>query len=145
MTDEKPSIAVLPFENLSPDPADEYFADGLTDEVISDLSSIHSLRVIARASMMRFKGSGKEPSVVAREVSVRYVLDGSVRRSGPLFRLTVRLVDATTGATVWSDKLGGRIEDVFAVQETLSRTIVDALRVTLITAGCHAACRRPDA
>ena len=83
--------------------------------------------------MMRFKGSGKEPSVVAREVSVRYVLDGSVRRSGPLFRLTVRLVDATTGATVWSDKLGGRIEDVFAVQETLSRTIVDALRVTLMT------------
>ncbi len=131
-TDEKPSIAVLPFENLSPDPADGYFADGLTDEVISDLSSIHSLRVIARASMMRFKGSDKEPSVIAREVRVRYVLDGSVRRAGPSFRLTVRLVDATTGATVWSDKLGGRIEDVFAVQETLSRTIVDALRVTLI-------------
>ena len=129
--DETPSIAVLPFENLSPDPADAYFADGLTDEIITDLSSIQKLRVIARASMMRFKGSAKEPTVVAREVNVRYVLDGSVRRAGPSFRLTLRLVDATNGETVWSDKLGGRIEDVFAVQETLSRTIVDALRLTL--------------
>jgi eukaryotic-like serine/threonine-protein kinase len=128
---DKPAIGVLPFDNLSPDPADEYFADGLTDEVITDLSAIRALRVIARASMMRFKGSGKEPAAVAHELNVRYVLDGSVRRSGNSLRLTARLTDAEDGSTLWSDKLGGELEDVFAMQERLSRTIVGALRLRL--------------
>jgi TolB-like protein/Flp pilus assembly protein TadD len=130
-TAAKPSIAVLPFANLSPDPADEYFADGLTDEIITDLAAIRALHVIARASMMRFKGSAKDPGVVARELNVRYALDGSVRRAGPSLRLTARLLDTADGSIVWSDKLGGTIDDVFAMQEKISRTIVDALRVTL--------------
>lgn len=127
----KPSIAVLPFANLSPDPGDEYFADGLTDEIITDLSAIRGIHVIARASMMRFKNTTKDPAAVARELAVRYVLDGSVRRAGTSLRLTVRLLDAHDDATIWSEKLGGSIEDVFAMQEKVSRTVVDALRVTL--------------
>jgi TolB-like protein/tetratricopeptide (TPR) repeat protein len=127
----KPSIAVLPFANLSPDPADEYFADGLTDEIITDLAAIRALHVIARASMMRFKGSGKDPAVVARELNVRYALDGSVRRAGSSLRLTARLVDTKDDSIVWSGKLGGSVDDVFEIQERVSRTIVDALRLTL--------------
>lgn len=127
----KPSIAVMPFANLSPDPADEFFADGLTDEIITDLSPIRGLHVIARAAMMRFKGTDKDPVMVAREVNVRYVLDGSVRRAGASLRLTARLIDAADGSTVWADKLGGSVEDVFAMQERVSRTIVDALAVVV--------------
>ena len=129
--DEMPSIAVMPFENLSPESENEYFADGLTDEIITDLSTVRGLRVIARASMMRFKRTGKEPRVVAREVSARYTLDGTVRRAGPSLRLTVRLTDARDDNVVWSDKINGSVEDVFAIQERVSRTIVDALRITL--------------
>lgn len=127
----KPSIAVLPFANLSPDPNDEYFADGLTDEIITDLAPIRTLHVIARASMMRFKGSEKDPLTVARDLAVRYVLDGSVRRAGSSLRLTARLIDSVDGTTLWSEKLGGVVEDIFAMQERVSRTIVDALKLTL--------------
>jgi serine/threonine protein kinase/tetratricopeptide (TPR) repeat protein len=131
LTRAKPSIAVLPFANLSPEPTDEYFADGLTDEVIADLSPIRGLHVIARASMMRYKGTTKDPVAIARELNVRYVLDGSVRRAGTSLRLTARLIDADDGSAIWSGKLGGSVEDVFAMQEQLSRTIVDSLRVTM--------------
>src|SRR5688572_23820935 len=126
-----PTIAVLPFANLSPDAADGSFADGLTDEIITDLSILKSLRVIARAAMMRYKGTEKEPAVVARELRVRYVLDGSVRRAGDSMRLTARLLDTDTDSTVWSDKLTGKVEDVFEMQERVSRTIVGALKLTL--------------
>ncbi len=142
-TDTKPSIAVLPFANLSPDAADEYFADGLTDEIITDLSPLQGLRVIARASMMRFKGTGKDPVTVAQELNVRYVLDGSVRRAGDSLRLTARLIDSKDGATVWSDKLGGPLEDVFAMQERVSRTIVDALQLKLSASEEHGLAARP--
>ncbi|HEX6050996.1 MAG TPA: protein kinase, partial [Gemmatimonadaceae bacterium] len=128
---EKPSIAVLPFANLSPDPADEYFADGVTDEIITDLSALHGLHVIARASMMRFRKTTKDPATVARELNVRYVLDGSVRRAASTLRLTMRLLDTASNATIWSEKIGGSVEDVFAMQEKVSRTVVDALRVTM--------------
>ena len=131
MTAVKPSIAVMPFANLSPDPADGYFADGLTDEIITDLSPIGALHVIARASMMRFKDSGKDPLTVARELNVRYVLDGSVRRAGQSLRLTARLIDSADGSTLWTEKLGGTLDDVFEMQERVSRTIVDALALKL--------------
>jgi TolB-like protein/tetratricopeptide (TPR) repeat protein len=129
--DDQPSIAVLPFENLSPDPADAFFADGLTDEIITDLAAIQALRVIGRSSVSRYRDGGRDPRSVARELGVRHVLEGSVRRAGSSFRLTLRLVDGLTGTTLWSDKLGGQVEDIFAVQETSSRTIVEALRVKL--------------
>jgi serine/threonine-protein kinase len=124
-------IAVLPLASLSPDSADEYFADGLTDEIITDLSPVRSLRVIARGAMMRFKGSDKDPVRIGQELNVAYVLDGTVRRAGSNLRLTARLIDVGSGATLWADKLGGSVEDVFAMQEQVSRTIVRALQLTL--------------
>lgn len=124
------SIAVLPFTNLG-GADDEFFSDGLTDEIIADLSRIRSLRVIARGSMMRLKGTIKDLPEIARELNVRYVLEGNVRRAASNLRITARLVDAATGATVWSDKLGGTLHDVFVIQETLARTIVDALSLSL--------------
>jgi len=124
-------IAVLPFANLSPEAADEYFADGLTDEIITDLAAIRALRVIARGAMMRFKATTKEPVAIARELGVRYVLDGSVRRGGSSLRMTARLIDAADGSTLWTDKLGGAVEDVFAMQEKVSHTIVEALQLKL--------------
>jgi TolB-like protein len=142
-TSIKPSIAVLPFANLSPDPADEYFADGLTDEIITDLAAIRALHVISRASMMRFKGSGKDPAVVARELNVRYALDGSVRRAGTSLRLTARLLDTADDSIVWSGKLGGTVDDVFEMQEKVSRTIVDALRLTLTPQEARRIAERP--
>jgi TolB-like protein/tetratricopeptide (TPR) repeat protein len=125
------SIAVLPLINLSPEPSDEYFADGLTDELIADLSAVRALRVIACASMMRYKGTGAEPTVVARELGVRYVLEGSVRRAKDSLRVTARLLDAMDGTTLWTEKLNGTAEDVFAIQERISRTIVAGLAVRL--------------
>ena len=127
----KVSNAIMPFVNVSPESSDELFADGLTDEIITDLSPIRALHVIARASMMRFKQTTKDPETVARELKVRYVLDGTVRRAGTSLRVTARLLDASDGSVVWADKLGGSVEDVFAVQEQISRTIVDSLRLKL--------------
>ena len=123
---ESPSIAVLPFTNLG-GVDDEFFSDGLTDEIIADLSRIRALRVIARGSMMRQKGTTKDLPELARELNVVYVLEGNVRRAAEHLRITARLVDARNGETVWSDKLAGTIEDVFEIQEKLARTIVQAL------------------
>ena len=125
------SIVVLPFENLSPDPDQEYFSDGLTDEVISDLAGISSLRVISRSSAMTFKGTKKKLPDIAREVNVRYVLEGSVRKAGNSLRITAQLIDATSDAHIWADKFAGTIEDVFDIQERVSRSIVKALRLKL--------------
>ncbi|MGH7638526.1 MAG: protein kinase domain-containing protein [Gemmatimonadaceae bacterium] len=125
------SVLVLPFANLSPDPENAYFADGLTDEIISDLSKIRSLRVISRASAMRLKGTTTPLPVIAREVDVRYVLEGSVRRAGNNVRISAQLVDSVGDTPVWAEKYTGTLDDVFAIQESLSRTIVAALQVAL--------------
>ena len=127
-----PAIAVLPFTNLG-GADDEFFSDGLTDEIIADLSRIHSLRVIARGSMMRLKGTTKDLPDIARELNVRYVLEGNVRRSADHLRITARLIDSASGATIWSDKLSGTLDDVFVFQETIARTIVEALPLALST------------
>jgi TolB-like protein/thioredoxin-like negative regulator of GroEL len=125
------SIAVLPFTNLSTDPENAYFADGLTDEIIAQVSALHALRVISRTSSMTFKGSGKDLQTIARELGVRYVLEGSVRRAGARLRITAQLIDAATDDHLWSDTYDGSVEDVFAFQERLARVIVDALKVRL--------------
>src|SRR5258705_3020998 len=129
--DKACSVAVLPFANLSPDPESDYFSDGLTDEIITDLSNVHLLRVISRTSSMRFKGSTKPIADLARDLRVDYVLEGSVRRAGPQLRVTATLVDVASDSTVWGQKYTGALDDVFAIQETISRAIVDALRLTL--------------
>jgi TolB-like protein len=125
------SIAVLPFTNLSTDPENEYFADGLTDEVIADLSKLGGLRVISRTSAMTFKRTPKDVNTIARELGVQYILEGSVRRSGDRLRITAQLIDAARDDHLWADKYEGSVEDVFAIQERLARVIVDALEVRL--------------
>jgi serine/threonine protein kinase/tetratricopeptide (TPR) repeat protein len=128
---EQPSIVVLPFENLSPDPDNAFFADGLTEELIADLSKIHTLRVISRTSAMHYKGTTKPLPAIAQELNVRHVLEGSVRRAGNSLRITAQLIDAATDAHLWAEKYAGTLDDVFDLQEQLSRRIVAALKLTL--------------
>jgi serine/threonine protein kinase len=125
------SIVVLPFENLSPDPDQAYFSDGLTEEVISDLSNVRALRVISRSSAMTFKGTKKKIPEIAREVNVQYVLEGSVRRAGNSLRITAQLIDAQNDAHLWTEKYAGTLDDVFEIQEKVSHAIVDALKLKL--------------
>lgn len=140
---EQASIVVLPFENLSPDPDNAFFADGLTEELIADLSKIQSLRVISRTSAMHYKGTTKPLPVIAQELSVRHVLEGSVRRAGSNLRITAQLIDAATDAHRWAEKYTGTLDDVFDLQERLSRRIVDALRVSLTPAEDRELAARP--
>ena len=123
------SIVVLPFVNLTE--GDDYFADGLTDEIITDLSSVRALRVISRTSSMRLKQSSQPLSDIAANLGVQYVLEGSVRRSGPSLRVTTKLIDIATDSAVWAHKYSGTSEDVFTIQESISRGIVDALHLVL--------------
>jgi TolB-like protein len=125
------SIAVLPFANLSLDPENEYFADGLTDEVTAVLSKVRALRVISRTSSMTFKGRTGDVKTIARALGVRYLLEGSVRRAGSRLRVTAQLIDATTDGHLWADNYDGTVEDVFAIQERLARVIVQALELQL--------------
>jgi TolB-like protein len=125
------SIAVLPFTNLSTDPENEYFADGLTDEVTAALSRVRALRVISRTSSMTFRGTTKDVKTIAGELGARHLLEGSVRRAGNRLRITARLIDANTDDHVWTDTYDGTMEDVFAIQERLARVIVEALELRL--------------
>ena len=125
------TIAVLPFANVNADAEGEHFADGLTDEVITDLSMLKMLRVTSRQSAMRLKGSDKDVRTIARELGTRFVLTGSVRRAGTNLRVTAQLVDASSDAQVWAEKYSGTLDDVFDIQEKLSRHIVEALRLRL--------------
>ena len=125
------SIVVLPFENMSPDPDQEYFSDGLTEEIITDLSQIHDLIVISRSSAMTLKGTKKKIREIAKEVNVRYVLEGSVRKAGNNLRITAQLIDAANDAHLWAEKYSGTLDDVFDIQEKVSRSIVDALKLKL--------------
>jgi serine/threonine-protein kinase len=137
------SIVVLPFANLSPDPDNEYFADGLMEEVIADLSKVRALRVISRNSAMQLKGTTDDTRSIGRRLNVRYVLTGSVRKAGNSLRITAQLVDAANDAQLWAEKYGGTTDDVFELQERLSREIVTALEVTLTPAEEERIAERP--
>jgi serine/threonine protein kinase len=126
-----PFIAVLPFTNMSADPENEYFSDGLTEEIIADLSKIRALRVISRTSIMRLKGTDKNLRTIGRDLNVRYLLEGSVRKSGNSLRITAQLIDAADDVHLWAEKYSGSLEDVFDIQERVSRAIVKALQITL--------------
>ncbi|MDX1579960.1 MAG: serine/threonine-protein kinase, partial [Gemmatimonadota bacterium] len=115
--DPGPSIVVLPLENLSPDPDNAFFADGLTEEIISDLAQVRDLRVISRTSAMRYRDTDKDLPTIARELDVRYVLEGSVRKSGNAVRVTSQLIEAVSDDHLWSGKFGGTLDDVFEIQE----------------------------
>jgi serine/threonine-protein kinase len=125
------SIVVLPFDNLSPDPGDAYLADGLTEELTSDLARVRSLRVTARNSAMAAKARTRDLRELSRLLGTRYVLEGSVRRAGSALRINAQLIDGATDAHVWSEKYQGSMDDVFAMQERISREIVGALSVQL--------------
>jgi adenylate cyclase len=128
---EAPSIAVLPFANMSGDPEQEYFSDGISEDVITDLSKIAGLVVIARNSSFTYKGRSVDIREVGRELGVRSVLEGSIRRAGNRVRITAQLIDATNGAHLWADRYDRDLTDIFAVQDDVTRRIVDALKVTL--------------
>jgi adenylate cyclase len=128
---ERPSIAVLPFINMSGDAEQEYFSDGISEDVITDLSKIGGLIVIARNSSFAYKGRSVDIRVVGRELGVQSLLEGSIRRAGNRVRITAQLIDATNGAHLWADRYDRDLTDVFAVQDDVTRRIVDALKVTL--------------
>src|SRR2546422_963037 len=127
----KRSIVVLPFANLSPDPDNAYFADGLLEEVIADLSRVRALTVISRTSAVKLKETDWDLRRIGRELNVRYALEGSVRRAGSALRITAQLIDVETDGHLWAEKYSGTVDDVFDLQERLSRQIVEALRITL--------------
>jgi adenylate cyclase len=128
---EKPSIAVLPFANMSGDPEQEYFSDGLTEEIITALSKVNKMFVIARNSTFTYKGKPLKVQQVGEELGVRYVLEGSVRKAGDRVRVTAQLVDATTGGHVWSERYDRDLKDIFALQDEITMKILTALRVAL--------------
>ena len=128
---EKPSIAVLPFENLSADPEQEYFSDGITEDIIAGLSRIRQFMVIARHSTNTYKGQAVDVRTVAEDLGVRYVLDGSVRKSGERVRISAQLIDGETGNQLWADRYDRDLEDIFALQDEITQTVVGALQPEL--------------
>ena len=126
-----PSLAVLPFVNMSGDPEQEYFSDGITEDIITALSKIASLFVIARTSTFAYKGKAVKVQQVGQELGVRYVLEGSVRKAGPRVRITAQLVEAASGRHLWAERYDRNLEDLFAVQDEITQHIVDALQVQL--------------
>jgi adenylate cyclase len=141
---EKPSIAVLPFQNLSGDPEQEYFADGIVEDIITALSRNRAFFVISRNTTFTYKGPAVDVAKVARELGVRYVLEGSVRRAGNRVRITAQLIDAASGRHLWADRYDREMADVFAVQDEIAQTITGELAPGIIAAEMQQA-RRKDA
>jgi len=142
---DKPSIAVLPFQNMSGDPEQEYFADGMVEEIITALSRIRWLFVIARNSSFTYKGRAVDVKQVGRELGVRYVLEGSVRKGGNRVRITAQLIDAINGAHLWADRFDGSLEDVFELQDRVAISVAGVIEPTLRQSEIERARRkRPD-
>ncbi len=140
---DKPSIAVLPFTNMSGDPDQEYFVDGMVEDIITALSRFNQLFVIARNSTFTYKGRAVDVRQVARELGVRYVLEGGVRKSGSRLRITGQLIDAATGAHLWADRFDGGLDDVFDLQDKVTASVVGAIEPTLRKAEIERARRKP--
>jgi adenylate cyclase len=140
---DKPSIAVLPFANITGDPAQEYFADGMVDEIITALSRIRWLFVIAQNSSFSYKGQSLDVKQVGRELGVRYVLEGSVRKAGGRVRITAQLIDTTTGAHLWADRFDGSLEDVFELQDQVAISVAGVIEPTLQAAETARSANRP--
>jgi len=144
-TANRPSIAVLPFVNMSGDPEQEYFADGISEEIITGLSKLRWLFVIARNSSFAYKGKAVDIKRVSRELGVRYVLEGSVRKGGNRVRITAQLIDAATGNHIWADRYDGELTDIFALQDEITRKAVAAIEPSLLEAeGIRSQHRPPE-
>jgi adenylate cyclase len=126
---DKPSIAVLPFVNMSGDPEQEYFSDGLTEDLITDLSKFRGLFVISRNSVFTYKGRAIKPEQVRKDLGVRYMLEGSVRKAGKRVRITAQLIDTTTGGHLWAERYDRELKDIFTLQDEITQQIVSALDV----------------
>jgi TolB-like protein len=140
---EKPSIAVLPFQNMSGDIEQEYFADGMVEEIITALSHFQNLFVIARNSSFTYKGRPVDVKQVGRELGVRYVLEGSVRKAGGKVRITGQLVDAASGAHLWAGRFDGSVDDIFELQDQVTSSVVNAIAPKLEQAEIERAKRKP--
>jgi TolB-like protein len=140
---DKPSIAVLPFANMSGDPEQEYFADGMVEEIITALSRIRWLFVIARNSTFTYKGQLFDVKQVGRELGVRYVLEGSVRKAGQRVRITGQLIDAVTGTHLWADRFDGSLEDIFEIQDKVAVSVAGIIEPTLQAAETARSAGRP--
>ena len=128
---DRPSIAVLPFTNMSRDPEQEYFSDGITEDIITDLSRIAGLMVVARNSSFAYKNKSPDVRIVGRELGVASVLEGSIRRAGNRVRITAQLIDAATGGHLWAERYDRDLADIFELQDEVTRRIVEALKVKL--------------
>jgi adenylate cyclase len=126
-----PSIVVLPFVNMSKDPEQDFFCDGLTEEIITALSKIWKLFVIARNSSFTYKGKSVKVQQVSQELGVRYVLEGNVRKAGNRVRITAQLIDATTGNHLWADRYDRNLEDIFGLQDEITMKVITELQVNL--------------
>jgi adenylate cyclase len=140
---DKPSIAVLPFTNMSGDPEQEYFADGVVEDIITALSKVSGFFVIARNSSFAYRDKAAEVRQIGRELGVRYVLEGSVRKSGNRVRLTGQLIEAETGHHIWADRFDGALDDIFALQDEVTAKVVRALAPTLVRAEIERTKRKP--
>jgi TolB-like protein len=140
---DKPSITVLPFQNLSGDPEQEYFADGIVEDIIAALSRIRWLFVIARNSSFTYKGRTVDAKGVSQELGVRYVLEGSVRKSGNKVRITGQLIDATSGTHIWAERFEGTLNDIFELQDHIAESVVGAIAPQLERVEIERAKRKP--
>src|SRR5439155_16331084 len=140
---DRPSIAVLPFQNMSGDPEQEYFADGMVEEIITALSRFKGLFVIARNSSFTYKGKAVDVKQIARELGVRYVLEGSVRKAGGGVRITAQLIDALNGAHLWADRFDGSLEDVFDLQDKVASSVAGVIEPALQAAETARSANRP--
>src|SRR5579864_8820357 len=140
---DKPSIAVLPFANMSGDPEQEYFADGMVEEIITALSRIRWLFVIARNSTFTYKGRAVDVKQVGRELGVRYVFEGSVRKGGNRVRITAQLIEAATGTHLWADRFDGSLEDVFDLQDKVALSVAGVIEPALQAAEIRRSVARP--
>ena len=142
---QKPSIAVLPFQNMSDDPGQEYFADGIVEELITGLSRLRWLFVTSRTSSFQFKGQHVDMREIAKRLNVRYVLEGSVRKAGTRLRITGQLIDAATGAHIWAERYDGAMDDIFDLQDKITSNVVSAIEPSVRAAEIERATRkRPE-
>src|SRR4051794_20153678 len=140
---DKPSLAVLPFQNMSGDPEQEYFADGMVEEITTAIARLPWLFVIAHNSAFTYKGKAVDVKQVARELGVRYVLEGSVRKGGNRVRITGQLIDTATGAHIWADRFDGSLGDIFELQDQVAPSVVGAIEPRLLRIETDRASRKP--
>jgi adenylate cyclase len=141
--EEKPSIAVLPFNNLSGDPQDDYFSEGITEDIITDLSKVSGIFVLGRHTSFAYKGKSENLERVATDLGVKFLLEGSVRKAGNRIRITGQLIDGASGGHLWAERYDRDLTDIFAIQDEITRTIVDQLKVRLVPAENSAIGQQP--